>query len=684
MKRQLLSLVCLLLYFESTAQNVPLKDFNPASLVDEIFATQDLNVSYEDLYENYLQLLSNPLDLNSVTDEQLRSLYILSPEQIAAFLNYRKETGTILSEYELQTIFDETTFDKIIPFVTVVDKNKTLNKAFFKRIMSEPNNYLMLRWGRTLEQQRGYTENATPSTKYLGSPDNFYARFRASHSGDFSVGFTIKKDAGEKIDWSTSQKYFGVDYLSFHLQALNKGRFKNLIVGDYQAQFGQGITLGSVFGIGKNGETVNTMRRANIGFTPYTSVYEAGYFRGAATSISLTKTITLHAMLSSRGRDGSLQTDTLANTSDYLSSFSYTGLHRTVNELANRNAVMETNEALVLEYKNQQIDAGIIGHNTHFSSHLQRNPSPYNQFSFNGDNNTNIGGYFNYNFNNFAFFSEATQTINYGKAIVAGILGSLTSKMESSLVYRKFDRDFYSFYSNAIAENSVPQNEEGIYWGVKYSFNKKISAAGYIDLFNFPWLKYRSYSPSDGSEWLLRFNWRPSKTIYVFLQMREENKQRNLSDPSHLYLTANGTKRSYWINCDYSATQRLSFRTRAQFSDYQLGKNFTQGMVLLQDVSFDFRKFSITGRFAIFDTDDYDNRIYVYERDAWLSFSFPAYYGKGVRQFLLLQYKLTSKIDIWLRWANTSYLNQEIIGSGGDQINGSSRNDVKFQARIKL
>ena len=684
MRRQISFLVCSLLSFELVAQDVPLKDFNPASLVDEIFATQDLNVSYEDLYENYLQLLSNPLDLNTVTDEQLRSLYILSQEQINAFLNYRKETGTILSEYELQTIFDEAAFEKIVPFVTVIDKSKILNKAFFKTIVSEHNNYLLLRWGRTLEQQKGYTENATPSTKYLGSPDNFYARYRASRSGDFSVGFTMKKDAGEKIDWNSSQKYFGFDYLSFHLQALNKGRFRNIIIGDYQAQFGQGLTLGSVFGIGKNGETVNTMRRANIGFTPYTSIYEAGYFRGAATSVSLNNNITLHAMLSSRGRDGSLQTDTLANSSDYLSSFSYTGLHRTANELTNRNAVIETNEALVLKFKNQHIDAGLIGHNTHFSSQLLRNPTPYNQFSFNGDNKTNIGGYFNYNFSNFALFSEVTQTVNHGRAIVAGILGSLNAKMESSLVYRKFERDFYSFYSNAIAENSVPQNEEGIYWGLKYSFNKKISAAGYIDLFNFPWLKYRNYSPSDGSEWLLRFNWRPSKTVYVFLQMKEENKQRNLSDPSNLYLTANGTKRSYWINCDYSATQRLSFRTRAQFSDYQLGKSFTQGMVLLQDVSLDFRKFSIIGRFAIFDTDDYDNRIYVYERDAWLSFSFPAYYGKGVRQFLLLQYKLTSKIDIWLRWANTSYLNQEIIGNGGDQIIGSSKNDVKFQARIKL
>ncbi len=684
MKYWFTTFIALLVVVHAYSQEYPRHEFNPASLVDEIFATQDLNVSYEDLYENYLQLLSNPLDLNSATDEQLRSLYILSLEQINAFLTFRKETGTILSVYELQTILDEATFQKIAPFVTVTDASKSLNKKIFKRIIDEQNNYLLLRWGRTLEQQRGYTNSATPSTKYLGSPDNFYARFRTSKANDFSLGFTLKKDAGEQITWSPANKYYGFDYLSFHLQTLNKGHFKNVIIGDYQAQFGQGIALGSVFGIGKNGETVNTMRRANLGFTPYTSVYEAGYFRGAAVSYALTKNITLHALGSSRGRDGSLQQDTLSGSADYLSSFSYTGLHRTVTELKNRNAVTETNGAFVLQFKNQQLDAGVILHQTHFSSALQRPLTPYNQYYFTGSDNTNTGAYLNYNFNNFAFFSEFTQTVNYGRAMVAGILGSLTPKLETSLVYRKFDKDFYSFYSNAIAENSIPQNEEGIYWGLKYTFDKKISLAGYIDLFNFPWLKYRSYAPSDGSEWLVRFNWRPTKSVYFFLQMREETKQRNLSEPGTLYLTDPGKKRNYWINCDYSATQNLTFRTRAQFSDYSISSNFSQGMVLLQDVSYDIRKFSITGRFAIFDTDDYDNRLYVYERDAWLAFSFPAYYGRGTRQFVLLQYKLTSKIDVWLRWANTTYLNQEIIGSGGDQINGNSRNDIKLQARIRL
>lgn len=666
------------------AQELPKKEIDPASLVDEIFATQDLDINYQDLYENYLQLISNPLDLNTVTDEQLRSLYILRQEQITAILKYRESSGPFLSVNELQTLLDAEIVEKLLPFVTVANANEKFNKSIIKRIGQEQNNYLILRWGKTLEPQLGYSNAATPSTKYTGSPDNAYARFRTSRAGDFSLGFTLKKDAGEALLWNPAKKYYAFDYLSFHVQTINKGRIKNLIVGDYQAQFGQGIALGSAFGIGKNAEAVTTMRKPNLGFMPYTSLYEAGYFRGIALSTACTKNITVHTMASFRGRDGTVNQDTLASTSDYLSSFNYSGLHRTATELANRNSISETNLAGIFQYKKQSLDAGLIFHATQFSLPLQRTPSLYNQFEFNGNANTNAGGYINYNAGNYAFFGEFTQTLSHGNALIAGVLASLTPKLDASLVVRRFGKDFYSFYSNAIAENSIPQNESGVYWGWKYSFSKKHSLAGYVDLFSFPWLKYRSYAPSEGSEWLIRFNYKPSKTVSFFAQAREESKQRNTSADANLFLTAQGVKRNYSINCDYAANTRLSFRTRLQFSTYAIAGQTTRGMVILQDVAYDLGRISLAARYALFDTDDYDNRLYVYERDAWLSFSFPAYYGKGIRSYVMMRYRLGRKADLWLRWSQTRYTDRDMIGSGGETIAGDSRNDVKLQARIRF
>jgi hypothetical protein len=101
-------------------------------------------------------------------------------------------------------------------------------------------------------------------------------------------------------------------------------------------------------------------------------------------------------------------------------------------------------------------------------------------------------------------------------------------------------------------------------------------------------------------------------------------------------------------------------------------------------VNVNWRKFSFSGRMALFHTDDYDTRIYLYERDAWLAFSIPALQGIGTRRYLLVQYKATDKLDFWFRWAVTEYENRATIGSNGEEITGNLRNDLKLQARIKF
>lgn len=684
MKKLFIS-VSILLPSLMIAQTLPRKDFDLQILIDEILAVQDDDLNYEELYENLAQLLSNPIDLNLITTEQLRSLYILNESQIQSLINYREETGRFISVFELQAIegFNRETFQRLTQFVTVIDPTTGITRSLLKRILNEKNNYLLLRYDRTLEEKKGYRKETSPTGQYVGSPDRLYTRFRTSRPGDFSFGFTAEKDAGESLSWDLNKKQYGVDFLSFHAQVLNKGKIKNLILGDFQAQFGQGLILGSAFGIGKNAEAVTTIRRANIGFMPYTSLYEAGYFRGGALSYSLTKRLTLHGMLSSRWRDGNAVQDSTFELSS-VSSLTYTGLHRTQSEIEKRNTLHEQNLAGVVNYKYKSLDAGAIIHQTTFSLPIIRSPTLYNQYYFQGSQNTNTGIFLNYTYRNLSFFSEAAKTIGEGMGITAGIMGSLTHSLDMSLHFRKYDRDFQTFYSNALAESSTPQNETGIYWGWKYQLNKKYSFSGYFDLFKFPWLRYRSYTPSQGNEWLFRFNYKPSKNVYLFVQAREEGKVRNLSTDTNLYQTAEGVKRNYWINVDYVISNHLSFKTRAQFSSYRFGGATTKGMVILQDVTWSQGKISISGRYALFDTDDYDNRLYVYERDVWLAFSFPAYYGVGIRNYLLLQYTVSKKVDLWFRWAHVRYTDRDIIGSGSEAIDGNIRNDLKLQTRIRI
>lgn len=665
------------------AQDYPQKDVNLEVLADEIFGFQDLDLNYQELYENMALLLANKINLNVANAEELRFLNLLTEEQVQSLITYRTEIGPLLTVYELQAVpgFDLNTINKIISFVKVQNEASV---TLLKRVLTEENNYLIVRYHQTFETKKGFKNTELPARQFKGDDGDLYMRFRVSKPGDFSLGLTLEKDAGEQIIWVPSSKQYGFDFISTHAQVMNKGSLKNFIIGDYQTQFAQGLLLGGSFGYGKGSEAVMTVRRSNLGFLPYTSSNETGYKRGAAATIELGRNLFLSGFYSNALRDATINADTLDENSS-ASSFQTTGLHRNEYELATRHKIREQNYGAVLNFRKGRIDAGIIFNELRYSLPVNRDLRPYNQFTFQGTRVTNAGAFVNYTFHNFTLFTEAAQTLGEGYGLTVGLLGSLTPKLDIALHIRNYQRSFYSTYSNAFSENSIPQNELGTYWGWKYRWNKKFSASGYMDFFRFPWLRYRSYAPSNGHEWLVRFNYQPSRNVMIFIQAREESKTRNGSNPeTNLYETFPGTKRNYWVNVDYPISDKITMKTRAQFSTYDFDQTLSRGMAVLQDISIDLGRLSLIGRYAIFDTEDYDNRQYVYERDVWLAYSLPAYDGKGVRNYLVVEYNFTRKFTVWFRFAHTRYTDRDEMGSGSDTISGNERNDLRIQTRMKF
>jgi len=138
------------------------------------------------------------------------------------------------------------------------------------------------------------------------------------------------------------------------------------------------------------------------------------------------------------------------------------------------------------------------------------------------------------------------------------------------------------------------------------------------------------------------------------------------------------------INLDYKTTEKMVLRTRVQASSYRQSKATTYGYYIMEEVSFDFSVFKISGRYAIFDTDDYDNRQYAYERDVLYVFSIPALSGRGTRFYLLSQMRINRSTDIWFRYARTKYSDRQVIASGPEQINGNAKSELKFEIRYRF
>ena len=214
----------------------------------------------------------------------------------------------MLSIYELQSIagFELSVIQDLLPFVTVRE-NELDNRSLLERIIGEPNNYLLLRYSRIVENQRGYLSET--SNGYTGTQDKLYGRFRVSHRNDFSAGFTFEKDAGEEMDFSQGS---GFDFYSAHFMVENQGIIRKLILGDYQLQVGQGLVFGAGFNPGKGAETVNTVKRNTLGMRPYTSVLETGFLRGVGVTIPLKK-VEITAFYSNLMQDGNIQNDSIFN-----------------------------------------------------------------------------------------------------------------------------------------------------------------------------------------------------------------------------------------------------------------------------------------------------------------------------------------------------------------------------------
>ena len=152
---------------------------------------------------------------------------------------------------------------------------------------------------------------------------------------DFSAGITVEKDAGEALGWNPAAGRYGPDYHAAHVQLENQGRLRQLTVGDYRVQMGQGLLFGSGFAVGKGAEPVRTVVQTQNTTRPHTAATENGFFRGVASTVNLPAaqhTLELTTLVSYQRQDG--RVDSL---SDRFEALQTTGLHRTGSERSAQN-----------------------------------------------------------------------------------------------------------------------------------------------------------------------------------------------------------------------------------------------------------------------------------------------------------------------------------------------------------
>lgn len=659
--------------------------------IESIAESSNNELDLNELTENLFYFTENPVNLNDTNKDNLSKLALLTDIMIYNLQNYINNYGQLRSIYELQMVngFNDFTISKILPFVCVEQVIKDDGIRFSDMYKNGKYNLLIYN-SKIIEEQKGYSKiseaelTKNPNQRYLGSPYRLYTKLRYNFKNQFQFGFTADKDAGEELFKGSQSK--GFDFYSAHVYLKNNTWLRSLIIGDFQAQFGQGLTLWTGLGFSKTND-VTSVKKYQLGIKPYSSTNENGFLRGLGTTIRYKK-FDFSIILSSNKVDANIgEIDTNTNEVFYVTSIQETGYHRTINELSDKNAITENICGGNILYNSKQFQLGLTAYKSNYSSPLIINSELYNRFEFNGSSNTNWGSNFNYLILPLNLFGEISFSQNQKKSYILGLQANIENRTLIGFLFRDYDMGFQNFKSNAFGENSKNSNERGIYLSFEYFLSRNLNISSYCDFFEFPWLRYRNDAPSVGSEYFIKANYKYRRNLNLYLLYREKNKTQNSNVSEKIKQPEPTKKRNIRLNLSLSPSDIITLNSRLEWCILEKGNNYNNdGFLIYQDFNYKLPNYPVklSVRYAIFDIDSYDERIYAYENDVLYSFSFPSYYYKGSRFYLLLKFDINKNTDLWLKYSKTFYINKNVVGSGLDEINGNTKSEIKTQLIIKF
>lgn len=661
------------------------KDINTviSDILREYLENFSADADYSDLEQSLIDCYNKPLSLNTANDKQLSDLLFLTDRQIFDIQAYRIKFKGYRTIYELAAIpsIDSLTLSRLKYFTTTTEnpKQKGLDP---KQIYSRGRNKLNIKYQQTLQQEKGYRID-TAANHFPGSPFRLMLRYDHKLSDKVSYGFIAEKDPGEEFFRGSQKK--GFDFYSGHFYIANQKRIKQFVIGDYHANFGQGLCFYSGMSFGKSANATGLFRYSQ-GLKPSLSTNETNFLRGIGITTEY-KNIQLTTFYSHRKMDGrGTNADSLNFEDNYFSSLTSTGYHRTADEIAKKNNLSETLAGMHIKTSLAKADIGFTAVAGKFSIPLLASDALYKLYAFEGSSFLNFGSDYSYTFKNLHLYGE----FGFDGKTIANITGlniNLNSKISASILYRNYPKKYQAVYANAFRENSTTQNEQGLYVSFNIIPSNAWSISLYLDRYYFPWLKYGADAPSKGLDGLADITFRPNSRLALSSRFRYNYQEKNASENITALNFLTFTERyNFRLNLSYKISSTISVVTKVDYIRYFTVSDAIDGLMACQDLKFSFLKdkLKIITRYAFVNSADYDTRIYAFENDMPFSFSITTLYDKSLRYYLLAEYELKKHLSFWLKLSQTDYLGKTTIGSGLSEIEGSKKTELKMMLQVEF
>lgn len=620
----------------------------------------------EQLYEALCELEQHPINLNTATPDDLRQLVFLNHYQIHDLYEYidRYRPVRTLGELLMVPSIERRHFHLLCPFVYAGQSESSSDTLTISNLLDRTNHELTAALRMPLYERKGDRNG------YLGYKYKHWLRFDSRSSNRLRFGIVASQDAGEPFFSPPSN--LGYDYYSFYFQLHNYKRLRNLVVGRYRLSIGKGLVVNTNLSFGKSSMLNGQMSMHNR-LRPHSSRSESNYFQGAAAEIAISSKITATAFASYRAIDATLNDDGTIVT--ILTS----GYHRTPSESERRHNAHSATFGSAVTYSTPYVQIGAAAIHTILNRPLSTSGQPlYRLHSPSGRAFTNASLYYLYHRSRFSFGGETAVS---GNGAIA-TLNTLTLRLSTSLSLFALQR-FYSYryaalHANSLSDGGNVSNESGFLAGATWSPSGRLSVTAYSDIAYFPWPRYLVSQSSLSLDNTLNATFTNNDwTLSARYRMRTKERD-NKEKTGLLWFTTHSARLAAHYN-----NGSVSTKTRIYFSAAR-SANSSFGYMFSQSVGYNNKILSAELSAGIFHTDDYSSRIYASERSMLYTMSSLVCQGYGMRYSLFARVRLSERLMILAKAATTNYFDRSTIGSGLQEIDGSSATDIDLQLKWKF
>lgn len=631
--------------------------------LDMLLSDEDLSAdAREELMFMYESIHDSPLNINTATRDELAQLPFLTYEQIEDIHAYIYVHGPMLTLGELQLTgsLDYTSRQLLRHFVYAGDVSVKREKIRMDDVLRSGRNEVITRMDIPLYVRDGFRYHTPqeleryPNRAYLGTRLSHSVRYSFNWHNRIRFGFAADKDAGEPF---MGRNRMGYDFYSPYLYIKDMGMVKELALGNFKAQFGQGLLVGGGFSLGKSMALTN-MQRSGQGLKPHASTQEYGYLSGAG--IALRKGHTAFTVLGA-----STPTDATLRGDSAISSFKEDGYHRTELEWSKKRNVRLDTWAANVRYEFRGLRYG----GTVLYEHLSLPYKGQNRF-------WGVSADLSLGRPRYALAMELTLA-DSKPALICWESFRMGRGWSVTSLFRYYSPEYGALHSNAVADGSV-RNEVELLTGFNHS-GRNLKINGYADLFMHPKPGYGASERSNGMDLRMDMEWRTGRLDNICFTARFKSKQQDCKYTGKLEYCLTGRYRVRWIHTCHSGGE---LNTQLHYVRYDfIAQPISNGIAVIQSYNRSLvrERLDLNVTAAVFCTQSYDSRVMFYESGLRYAYNFMTLYGKGGHASVTVKYRIDDSFQINFKAGGTRYSDRDWISSAQQRIDACHKEDVSIQ-----